>query len=306
MLEVAVPLQWTLGGIYGTLTFAGVTTNLIGRARPAWNIREVALRIRTWWAMTIVFTVALLTGPAVSVALFGVVSFLALREFHRLVGTSVGIARRLSYATVPVAYGLVAAGYGVAGWVTPIIVATAIVPMATAISGQSTGFVSTVSKVAIGLLLAVWAPMHAVLLLSAPNATAAGGAGLLVFLVLVTEVGDVAQFLTGKAFGRRPVAPEVSPNKTRGVLIGGIAVAALLAFGIGPLLTPLSPSSAAGVGALIAGFGFAGDLVVSAIKRDSGVKDTGTLLPGHGGVLDRIDSLIATAPLFALIILTIA
>lgn len=301
MLDIAVPLQWTLGGIYGTLTFAGVATGVLGRFRPAWNVAEVATRIKTWWAMTIVFTLALIAGPAVSIALFAIVSFLAMREFHRLAGTPDGAARTLSFAAVPVAYGLVAAGYPVAGWVTPIVTASVVVPIAVAVSGQVNDFIGAVSKSSVALLLTVWAPMHAVLLLAAPDAGVAGGAGLLVFLVLVTEVGDVSQFLTGKAFGKLPIAPDVSPNKTRGGLIGGIVIATLLAVGIGPLLTPLDALASATVGALIAGFGFGGDLVVSAIKRDSGVKDTGTLLPGHGGVLDRIDSLIATAPLFALV-----
>ncbi|MCP3977071.1 MAG: phosphatidate cytidylyltransferase [bacterium] len=302
MFDVAIALQWTLGGIYGTLTFAGVATGLLGRVRPTWSIAEVATRIRTWWAMTIVFTVALIAGPVVSIALFAVVSLLAMREFHRLAGVTSGVARTISYAAVPISYGLVAAGYPVAGWVTPIVTAAAVVPIVAAVSGQVTGFINVVSKSAAGLLLTVWAPMHAVLLLSAPGAGVAGGAGLLVFVVLVTEVGDVAQFLTGKTFGRRPIAPDVSPNKTRGGLIGGIMIGALLALGIGPLLTPFDLATSAAIGALIAAFGFGGDLVVSAIKRDSGVKDTGTLLPGHGGVLDRIDSLIATAPLFALFI----
>lgn len=306
MVEVAVPLQWTLGGIYGTLTFAGLVTHVIGRTRPAWSVAEVATRIRTWWAMTIIFTLALVAGSAVSIALFAVVSLLAMREFHRVVGVSPGIAATLSYAAVPATYTALALGFPVAAWALPVVVAAAVIPMAGALSGQTDGFVLTISKSAAGLLLTLWAPLHAVLVLTQPHWGPAGGAGLLVFLVLVTEVGDVAQFLTGKAFGKRPIAPHVSPNKTRGGLIGGIAVATVLGFGIGPLLTSLGALGAAVTAAALAAFGFGGDLIISAIKRDSGVKDTGSMLPGHGGVLDRIDSLIATAPLFALIVFLVS
>jgi phosphatidate cytidylyltransferase len=306
MLDVAIPLQWTLGGIYGTLTFAGLATGLLGRVKPAWDTSEVATRIKTWWAMTIVFTVALVAGTELSIALFTVVSLLALHEFHRLAATTGSIAIAMSFVAVPVSYGLVALGYPAAGWVAPIVVAGVVVPMATALSGHTAGFLATISTTAVGVLLTVWAPLHAVLLLELDEAGPAGGAGLLVFLVLTTEVGDVAQFLSGKAFGKRPIAPQVSPNKTRGGLVGGLLVAAVLGSVIGPLLTPLAAPWAAATAATLVGFGFSGDLVVSAIKRDRGVKDAGSLLPGHGGVLDRIDSLIATAPLFALIVWIVA
>ncbi len=127
----------------------------------------------------------------------------------------------------------------------------------------------------------------------------------MVFLVLCTEIGDVAQFLWGKALGRTAIAPVVSPNKTVAGVVGGAATAALLGLAVGPLLTPLPAIGAALVAVAIALLGLCGDLVVSAIKRDAGVKDTGTLLPGHGGVLDRIDSLILTAPAFAALMVLI-
>jgi len=300
MLDIAAPLQWTLGGIYGTLTFAGLATNLIKKTRPTWDVAEVMTRIKTWWAMTLVFTLALVAGTAVSIVLFAAISLLAMREFHRLAGLTHPIAVGLSFSAVPVAYGLIALGYPAAGWLAPIA-AAAVVPMAVALAGHTDGFLQTISTAAVGLLLTLWAPLHAVLLLVMPASGPASGAGMLVFLVLVTEVGDVAQFLSGKAFGKVPIAPAVSPNKTRGGLIGGVAVAATLGFAIGAMLTPLSALTAATTAAILVLFGFSGDLVISAIKRDRGVKDAGSLLPGHGGVLDRIDSLIATAPLFALI-----
>ena len=120
---------------------------------------------------------------------------------------------------------------------------------------------------------------------------------LFFFLIVLTELSDVFQFVCGKAFGKRKIAPTVSPNKTVEGLIGGMlatgCVAALLSS-----LTPLSWEKNFLLGACICLFGFCGGLTMSAVKRDKGCKDFGTLIAGHGGVLDRIDSLCFTAPLF--------
>jgi len=120
----------------------------------------------------------------------------------------------------------------------------------------------------------------------------------MLFLVVLTELNDVAQYVWGRLFGRMRVVPTVSPNKTAAGLIGGVATTMLLATLLAPLLTPLRFPYSLAAGLLIGMGGFVGDVVISAIKRDIGIKDSGTLLPGHGGILDRIDSLTYTAPLF--------
>jgi phosphatidate cytidylyltransferase len=121
---------------------------------------------------------------------------------------------------------------------------------------------------------------------------------MLFYIVFLTSLNDVAQYTWGKCCGRRQVTPTVSPRKTWEGLLGGVATTTLLGWLAGPWLTPLAGLAAAGAGLLIGIGGFAGDVVMSAIKRDAGVKDFGTALPGHGGVLDRLDSLLFTAPLF--------
>ena len=124
-----------------------------------------------------------------------------------------------------------------------------------------------------------------------------GNARLLFFLVCIAQLSDVLQYVWGKLCGRHPVAPRLSPNKTIEGLVGGglstIAVGAALWWS-----TPFTPLQAAGLAAVIVVMGFFGGLVMSAIKRDRGVKDYGELIPGHGGVLDRIDSLCFAAPVF--------
>ena len=120
----------------------------------------------------------------------------------------------------------------------------------------------------------------------------------MLYLVVLTELNDVAQYLWGKATGRRKVAPTVSPGKTYGGLLGGLATTVLLAWAAAPWLTPFDTYQALAAGLIIGLFGFVGDITLSAVKRDIGIKDSGSLIPGHGGILDRVDSLTYTAPLF--------
>lgn len=145
---------------------------------------------------------------------------------------------------------------------------------------------------------------HVAFLLTLPGINANAGALLVIFLVATTELNDIAQYLWGKSLGKIKVTPKVSPNKTLAGLIGGVMTTTLLAAIFGPLLTPMDWHHSLAAGVIIGLSGFCGDVVMSAIKRDFGVKDSGKLLPGHGGILDRMDSLIYTAPLFFHFIIT--
>ena len=149
------------------------------------------------------------------------------------------------------------------------------------------------------LMLTVFGLSHMAYLLSLPDIAGfkPGGRGLLLFLVFLTEINDVMQFTWGKLLGKHKIVPKVSPNKTWEGFIGGL----ICTTGIGYLLkflTPLNTPQVLFVSFMIALAGFIGDIVMSSIKRDIGVKDTGTAIPGHGGILDRIDSLAYTAPTF--------
>ncbi len=125
-----------------------------------------------------------------------------------------------------------------------------------------------------------------------------GGVGLLLSILFLTVFNDFSQYLFGKLFGRHKIIPKVSPNKTWKGFWGGVVTTSVLAVIIAPHLTPLTFYEALFAGVFISLLGFTGDVTMSAIKRDIGVKDSGTLLPGHGGILDRLDSLIFTAPVF--------
>jgi phosphatidate cytidylyltransferase len=165
---------------------------------------------------------------------------------------------------------------------------------------RTQGFLRSAASSAWGLLVTSYLLAHAVLLFALPEAanTVAGGAGWFLLLIMLTESNDIMQALVGRRIGRGKLAPIVSPHKTWEGFVGGVVSTVLLAMLLAPWLTPLTIWQAALGGLLISVGGLLGDLNISALKRDAGVKDSGTLLPGQGGILDRIDSLTFTAPLF--------
>jgi phosphatidate cytidylyltransferase len=120
---------------------------------------------------------------------------------------------------------------------------------------------------------------------------------LLFFFILMVQFSDALQYLWSKMVGRTVIAPTVSPSKTWEGFLGGTASATLLGAALW-WATPFEPWEAAGMSLLTSVMGFAGGMTMSAIKRDRGVKDYGTLVEGHGGVLDRIDSICFAAPVF--------
>jgi phosphatidate cytidylyltransferase len=120
---------------------------------------------------------------------------------------------------------------------------------------------------------------------------------LIVFLVLVVQSSDVLQYIWGKLFGRHTIAPDVSPSKTLEGLIGGVASATAIGAALW-WITPFKPWQSALIALAINVMGFLGGLVMSAIKRDRGVKDWGDMIEGHGGMLDRLDSVVFAAPVF--------
>ncbi len=290
-------LRLAIGGIYAALVTASTITAIVRRLRPGADLAELRARVRTWWVMAVAFTAVVAVQPRLSVLFFALASALAIREF--LIVTSMAGAAPAAYALIAAHYGLVAAGR--LELLAPLAAATALaVPATLALGGRTAGFTAAAGTLLLGAGLTVFGLGHAAYLVALPAAAGApaGAAGLLVYLVVLTQANDVAQYLCGKAIGRRRVAPHVSPAKTVAGLAGGVAAAALLGAAAAPLLTAFEPAAGLVAGTALGLAGFLGDLTMSAVKRDAGVKDSGTLLPGHGGALDRLDSLIFTAPLF--------
>ncbi|MCG6859772.1 MAG: phosphatidate cytidylyltransferase [Chromatiaceae bacterium] len=264
-------------------------------------VANLNARIRSWWIMTALFGLALATGGIGSVILFGLTSFVALREFITLTPTHRADHRTLFwtfFVFVPFQYYLVATQwYGMFTIFIPVY-AFLFVPVRSVLAGDTVDFLARTAKIQWGLMVAVYCISHApaLLMLQIPGYEGEN-AKLLLYLLVVVQMSDVLQYTFGKTLGTRAIAPKVSPNKTWEGTVGGIAAATL----IGTLLwwaTPFGPWAAAGISLLINLAGFAGGLCMSAIKRDRGVKDFGTLIEGHGGVMDRIDSLCFAAPVF--------
>jgi phosphatidate cytidylyltransferase len=292
---------WAMGGILGVLVVATLIVWVVGRLRPALDLGEMRQRVRSWWIMAVVFLLALALTRTISLVFFGFVSFLALKEYLSLIPT-----RRadrsvlfLAYLTIPIQYLWVGVEwYGMFIIFVPVYMFL-LLPMRMVLVGETAGFLRSVGTLHWGLMMTVFSLSHIAYLLVLPPVVNRNGAGpaLVLYLVFLTQANDVAQYLWGKSLGRHRVVPTVSPNKTWEGLLGGVATTVVLGLVLAPLLTPFGRREAV-IATLLIGFGgFIGDIVISALKRDLGIKDSGTLLPGHGGILDRIDSLTYTAPL---------
>jgi len=296
--EVPRPVAATLAAVVAVLVLATILAWVLRGRIPA----DVAPRLKTWWVIVALYAAATVLGRTASLVLLAATSFLALKEYLTLIPTRRAdrVVLLLAYLAIPLQFYWVGIGwYGMFIIFVPVYMLLAL-PIPMIMVGETTGFLRAVSTLHWGLMTCVFSISHAAYLLVLPPLAAApaGGRGLLLFLLVLTEANDVAQYCSGKAFGRLKAVPRISPGKTLEGLIGGLAASALLALLLAPLLTPFGWSRALLAGIGIGCAGFAGDLAISAIKRDLKVKDSGTLLPGHGGTLDRLDSLTYTAPLF--------
>ena len=298
-------MRLLLGGIGCLLALASLIGWVLDRRvredQSRLVVANLNARIRSWWVMTAVFTAALATGGLGSVILFALTSFIALREFITLTPTRRGDHRTLFWAFfvfAPVQYLLVGIQwYGLFAIFLPVY-AFLFIPMRSALAGDTEDFLARTAKIQWGLMIAVYCVSHApaLLMLQIPGYEGQG-AKLLLYLIVVVQLSDVLQYVFGKTLGKHRIVPKVSPNKTWEGTLGGIGSASLVGAALW-WVTPFSPAQAWIIALLVCLVGFAGGLVMSAIKRDRGVKDFGTLIEGHGGVLDRIDSLCFAAPVF--------
>jgi phosphatidate cytidylyltransferase len=298
-------IAWVFGGLGVILLVASIVGYVlkasVARFRPHDVIDNLNVRIKAWWMMVLVIGVAFLFDRAGVTLLFLFVSFAALREFMSLVCASdagrPAIAASV-FVALPVQYLLIYRGwYGLYSTFIPLY-AFLVLPVVLVAAGDTKAFLERVARMQWGLLLCVFCISHvpALLTLEIPNDE---GRDLLLiaFLVLVVQSSDVLQYIWGKLLGRRQVAPAVSPSKTWEGLIGGVASATALGTAL-YWITPFTPWQAALMALAVNTTGFLGGLVLSAIKRDRGVKDWGRMIEGHGGMLDRLDSIVFAAPVF--------
>jgi phosphatidate cytidylyltransferase len=311
-----------LGTVVGILAVAYFVGRALRRqpestANPA-VIRTLNLRIRAWWMMCVILIAGLWLGPVATTVLFGLVSFWALREFITMTPTRRGDHRTLFWSFIvfaPLQYVLVALkAYAIYTIMIPVY-ASLFVPARIAISGDPKRFLERVAKIQAGLLICVYCLSHAPAILSLALTVAPGGpdagpwivgmnngqlgsnASVLFFFVLMVQVNDVFQYMWSQLLGKHVIAPQINASRTWEGLIGG-TLSTMLAGMLLSWATPFGPYWAGPIAGAVALAGFAGSMTMSGIKRDRGVKDYGTLVSGHAGVLDRIDSLCFAAPVF--------
>jgi len=288
--------------IFGILIFSTILFFIWGKLKPEANLKELKMRTKSWWAMATIFIIATVIHPVVSFVAFGLLSFAALREIATISKNVRPEDRRViiwCYLAIPVQYFI-----AYKGWFNLFVIFIPVImyiwiPFMLVIRGITTEVGRSMSVLPTQLMLTVFSLSHLAYLLSLPEITGfnAGGRGLLLFVVFLTEINDVFQFVWGKMLGRHKIIPKISPNKTWEGFVGGILTTTAIGYFL-RFLTPMNEIEALAVSFAVAFAGFVGDVVVSAVKRDIGLKDTGALIPGHGGLLDRIDSLSISAPVF--------
>jgi phosphatidate cytidylyltransferase len=296
---------WLFGALVGLLAIASATGWLLARRtndeKKTASVANLNERINAWWVMVGILAVAFLTGSTTTLVLFALASFFALREFITLTPSRPGdrVPLFLSFfVIIPGQYSLIGSSqYGLFAIFIPVY-AFLLLPSIAALRSDIAEFLSRSAKQQWGLMVTVYCLSHAPALLMLPLPGVPGRNALLLFyLLLIVQMSDVMQYVFGKLFGRTKIAPVVSPSKTVEGFVGG-GLAATLIGGAMWWITPFTPLQSAGIAAIIVIMGFLGGLTLSAVKRSLGAKDWGVMIEGHGGMLDRTDSICFAAPVF--------
>lgn len=274
---------------------------LMIKKNPQKDFTELRLRISSWWWIILFIYLILLIPQPYNIFGFAFISFMALKEFLSIVPMRLTDRRVIfwAYLSIPLQYYWVYLGwYGMFIIFIPVYVFL-FLPIVMVIIGETKGFIRSAGTIHWSVMLTVFCISHVAYLLNLGSINAfAGNIGLVLFLLVMTQFNDVCQYLWGKSLGKHKITPKVSPNKTWEGFLGGVFTITLLSTLIAPFFTPLNVWQSSLAGFIIAISGFFGDLVISAVKRDLNIKDTGSFIPGHGGILDRLDSLIFSAPIF--------
>lgn len=299
MPNIHTDLLLVIGVIFGILLFATILFAILGRFTQVKGVDELKARTRSWWIMAALFVSASVIDTRISYLAIALLSFMAFRELYAMLGFRQSDRRAIFWAflSIPVQYYLAYIGWYGAFIIFIPVVMFLLLPLRFVLKGDTKGVVRSMAQLQWTLMLTVFGISHLAYMLSLPEHpdSATGGRGLLLFTVFLTEINDVLQFTWGKLLGKRKILPKVSPNKTWEGFLGGLVCTAIIGWALA-FLTPLSGWTIVALSAFLAFAGFTGDVVMSAVKRDVGVKDTGSAIPGHGGVLDRVDSLSYTAP----------
>lgn len=273
----------------------------VGFSTPHAVIDNLNARINAWWVMILIIFAAAALGFYGVIGLFFVISFMALREFLSLLYIRRGDHLALAacfYVILPLQYFLVAIGWFSMFTIFIPVYGFLFLPILSALLGDTAHFLDRSTKVQWALMISVFCISHIPAILTLDiEGFEDKKLLLMIFLILVVQSSDVLQYVWGKLFGKHKIAPKLSPSKTIEGFVGGVVSASVLG-GLLYWLTPFNPVQAVLMSLLICLMGFLGGLVMSAMKRSMGVKDWGNMISGHGGMLDRMDSLCFAAPIF--------
>jgi phosphatidate cytidylyltransferase len=300
-----VNLLRLLAGVGGILAAASLVGLLLRRRLTTEGgrtlVENLNARVAAWWVMVALLALAFIGGRAGVTILFALCSFAALREFMALTRTRQAdhwAAAAAFFVFLPAQYYLVWTDwYGLYSIFIPVY-AFLVLPIVAVLRGDAADFLDRIAEMQWALMTCVFCLSHvpALLFLDIPGFVG-GNVLLIAFLVFVVQLSDVMQYVWGKLFGRTRIVPRLSPSKTVEGFAGGVLTASLVGAWLW-WMTPFSFLQAGLLSLVITLMGFLGGLVMSAIKRDRGVKDWGHLIPGHGGLMDRLDSVIFSAPIF--------
>lgn len=300
-------------GVGGTLTLSSIITGaarmVVRNPNQQATVANLADRVKAWWIMATLLASAFLAGATATVVLFAMISLACLREFLTI--TSIGRHDRTMllaafYLILPAQYWFVSQGSYWPFLLFIPVCAFLVFPVLAAFTPNIKEFLVRIAETQWALMICIYGISYVPALLTMPVSghwrlkdmdSTKQAALLAVYLILITEFSDIMQYVFGKLLGKHPILPAISPAKTIEGLVGGLFSATALGAGLG-WITPFTHRQSAGLAFVIAFAGFLGGLVMSAIKRDRGIKDWGHLIPGHGGMLDRMDSLCFAAPVF--------
>ncbi len=304
-IDLAPEIQYVITIILAILIIATTTFWIWNKLKPSKLVDEMIIRTKSWWGMCFIFLFAATVNPIITYIGLAFLSFFTLREIYTLLKLRDSDRNTLlaCYLSIPIQY-----YFAYQGWYTMFLIFIPVfmfivIPFMLVLSGDTEDIIRSMCILPTSLMLGIFGISHLALLVSFPemNNENISGKALLLFLIFITEANDIMQFIFGKIFGKKKILPKISPNKTWEGFIGGVISTTIIGYFMG-FLTPLDSWQIILVSFCIAVFGFMGDAIISAVKRDFGVKDMGNAIPGHGGFLDRVDSLSTTSsPFFHLV-----
>lgn len=296
----------TLIFIYSILGFMVVGTLFFGiwhqLNKENKNVYNFFLRFKSLWVVVLILGISFTFNRLTAFLALILISYLTFKEYISLVPTRKADRRVLlwAYIAIPIQFYFLYIDWLNMFYLFIPLFMFVLIPIRMIAVGENKGFLGACGTIHWGLMVSAYSLGYLAALLNiTPNDNPNGaGLGLLLFVMVATISNDFAQAICGKLFGKHKIIPKVSFNKTVEGFLGGLTFSMIFAYLVLPHISNIEGIATIFVGIGMSLSGIFGDVIMSAIKRDIGVKDSGAMLPGHGGILDRVDSLIISAPFF--------